>query len=214
MTKSKSSDQKKITNLNSDSDDLKYIERIRGSDDEAFTVIFRKYYEPLYQYAGYFVGDPQIAENIVQDVFVKIWTNREKLFVQSSPKSYLYKAVKNHALNFLRREKSMVSTNELSDYRDKDNTSPEDELINKEFYEAVHQTIEKLPPKCRHIYIMKRYDNLSYMEIAEIQGISINTVKTQMRRAIKYLRKHLANFTSVLFTMIILYYHFFKWIGK
>jgi len=209
MIKSKFPDQKKNKTLNSDSDDLTDIEKIRRGEVEAFTVLFRKYYEPLYQFAGYFVDDPQTAENIVQDVFVKIWTNREKLFIQSSPRSYLYKAVKNHAFNFLRREKSMVSTSELSEYRDQQYKSPEDELINKEFYEAVHQSIEKLPPKCRQIYVMKRYDNLSYTEIAEILGISINTVKTQMKRAIKYLRKQLANFTSVLFAMIILCDYFF-----
>ena len=169
--------------------DIKFAERIRSSDTDAFSFLFKKYYESLYRFAGRFVRDPQTAENIVQDVFVKIWSNREQLIIQSNVKSYLYRAVTNHALNLLKRERRMTGTEDESDYRDNSVKTPEEELIDREMFAAVHRAIDKLPAQCRRIYLMHRYDDLKYSEIAEILGISINTVKTQMRRAFISLKK-------------------------
>ena len=173
--------------------DLEYINKIRLGDPEAFSALFRKYYEPLYQFAGRFVKEHQIAESLVQDVFVKIWSNREKLSIKLNVKSYLYTAVKNHALNYLKHEKIVVIESEEVDYQNSYNRTPEEELIESEMHEAVHKAIENLPQQCRQIYLMKRYDNLSYSEIADVLNISINTVKTQMKRALKSLRKNLSH---------------------
>ena len=179
-------------NSNSGHLDIEFAERVRSGDTDAFSFLFKKYYESLYQFAGRYVRDPQTAENIVQDVFVKIWSNRERLNIQSNVKSYLYRAVTNHALNLLKRERRMTGTKEEFDYRDISIKTPEEELIDREMVAAVHRAIDKLPTQSRRIYLMHRYDDLKYSEIAEILGISINTVKTQMRRALKALHKKLS----------------------
>jgi len=139
-----------------------------------------------------------MAENIVQDVFVKLWEKREEWHVQSNVKSYLYTAVKNHSLNYIKREKSIVSVEEVSVNQMDEIPSPEESLIENEIVQAVQVAIEKLPQQCRHVYQMKRYDGLTYSEIAEILNVSINTVKTHMKRALKSLHKNLAYLYSLL----------------
>jgi RNA polymerase sigma-70 factor (family 1) len=179
-------------NNGTDQTGLEFWEKIRLGDSTAFSYVFQKYYQALYQFAGRFVKDAQTAENIVQDVFVKLWTNRENCLITSSLKSYLYAATRNTALNFLSREKKQLSTEDLMSDRQDTTANPEEQIIENEMIDGVHKAIEKLPEKCRSIYLMKRYDDLKYHEIAEILDISINTVKTQMKRALKSLLKNLA----------------------
>ena len=179
-------------NNGTDQTGLEFWEKIRLGDSTAFSYVFQKYYQALYQFAGRFVKDAQTAENIVQDVFVKLWTNRENCLITSSLKSYLYAATRNTALNFLSREKKQLSTEDLMSDRQDTTANPEERIIENEMIDGVHKAIEKLPEKCRYVYLMKRYDDLKYHEIAEILDISINTVKTQMKRALKSLLKNLA----------------------
>ena len=179
-------------NNGTDQTGLEFWEKIRLGDSTAFSYVFQKYYQALYQFAGRFVKDAQTAENIVQDVFVKLWTNRENCLITSSLKSYLYAATRNTALNFLSREKKQLSTEDLMSDRQDTTANPEERIIENEMIDEVYKAIEKLPEKCRYIYLMKRYDDLKYLEIAEILDISINTVKTQMKRALKSLLKNLA----------------------
>ena len=179
----------------SDQPDLVYWHKIQSGDKDAFSFLFRKYYELLYQFCGMFVKDSQIAESIVQDVFVKLWMNKENRKIQTSVKAYLYTTVKNHSLNYLKHEKKTIFLFAELDYHDEAANSPEIEFIEKEMYAEVHKAIDKLPKQCRQIYLMKRYDELKYSEIAEILSISINTVKTQMKRAIKSLLKNLSHLT-------------------
>jgi RNA polymerase sigma-70 factor (family 1) len=179
-------------NNGTDQTGLEFWEKIRLGDSTAFSYVFQKYYQALYQFAGRFVKDAQTAENIVQDVFVKLWTNRENCLITSSLKSYLYAATRNTALNFLSREKKQLSTEDLMSDRQDTTANPEERIIENEMIDEIHKAIEKLPEKCRYVYLMKRYDDLKYHEIAEILDISINTVKTQMKRALKSLLKNLA----------------------
>ncbi len=174
--------------------DLAHWERIRSGDSTAFSYIFRKHYEQLYRFAGRFVKDTHTAENIVQNVFVNLWIERNKRHIQTSLKSYLYKMVKNHSLNYLKREKKMDYLEKRQNIQENFNISPDEKLLEKELHIAVHNAINKLPSQCRQIYLMKRYDDLKYTEIAEILNISINTVKTQMKRALKSLLKQLSPF--------------------
>ncbi len=182
--------------------DLNYAEKIRQGNVSAYSALFRKYYEPLYRFAGRFVKDPQLAENLVQDVFVIIWSNRENWHIRSNVKSYLYTAVRNHALNFLKRDKRLLNMGEGNDYADSDIRTPDQELMDKEMETAVHNAIDKLPPRCRQIYVMHRYDELKYTEIAEILSISINTVKTQMKRAMQSLHKNLKYLILTILTLL------------
>ena len=191
--------------------DFENIEILNGLDVEKFSGLFRKYYEPLYFFAGRFVKDPPTAESIVQDVFVNLWDHRETLSINTSAKAYLYTSVKNACITFVKRENFFSSMEEDSEHRDNSGKTPDAELEETEIQSAVQNAINKLPEKCRQIFIMCKYDNLSYNEIAEIQNISINTVKTQLKRAVKTLSRNLAHLRS-----IVIFIQFLVWwyIGK
>ena len=183
--------------------DLEHIANIRNGDEEAFSSLFREYYEQLYLFAGRFVKDPQSAENIVQDVFVRLWEQRTKLVITSNVKSYLFTAVKNHSLNHIKREKRLVTIDEQLDIAKNCIGSPEDEFIRNESFLSVQKAIDSLPEKCRMIYLMKRYDDLSYIEIGEILGITVNTIKTQMKRAIKTLNEKLVHLKMIIVLFLL-----------
>ncbi len=195
MFKNFNKNNSKQDHLQSGQDDLKLWNQISSGDVNSFSTLFNNYYNPLYIYAYRFVKDISAAENIVQEVFVFLWTKREKIQIKYSLKSYLYTAVRNHSLNHLKQQSFTESLDEKPDLHNKSIHSPEDEFIKKEFHLKVQEAIGQLPEKCRQIYLMNRYDNLKYREIAEILGISVNTVKTQLNRALKSLLKYLNSFT-------------------
>ena len=136
-------------------------------------------------------------------MFVKLWINKSKIKIKHSVKSYLYIAVKNHSLNYINKENKLSSLNVQLDTADIKGQTPEEDLINKDMYIAVHNAIDNLPDQCRKIYLMKKYDGLSYNEITEILGISVNTVKTQMKRAIKSLLKNLSYLRIIIFIFFL-----------
>jgi RNA polymerase sigma-70 factor (ECF subfamily) len=168
-------------------DDLSHWESSRSGDSNAFSYLFKKYYQPLVRFAGRFLQDNQQANQIVQNVFVDLWVKREQLEIRSSFKSYLYQMTRNQTLNHLKKEAKTVSLEKVSNVPESANKNPDNILVEKEFYIAVHKAIEKLPAKCRQVYVMKRYDQLTSEEVGRILNISVNTVKTQMKRALKSL---------------------------
>ena len=165
----------------------------------AFKALFERYYTPLYRFTTRFIRDAQNADNLVQDLFVKLWTQRENLHINSNLKSYLYISLKNSALNYIKSQNSTVADKAELLLQPEKTQNPEEGYINSEMHQAVHDAIDKLPVKCRQIYLMKNYDNLKYIEIAEIMGISVNTVKTQLKRALQSLHKSLAHLFTLLF---------------
>lgn len=174
--------------------------KIKKGDKAAFNKLFLRYYDKLCQFVGHYVRDPDIAEDIVQEFFYKIWINRTTWNFTPNIVSYLYKAARNYSLNHLKNNK--IKDKFLDDFNESFYLSetPEKELIDKEFNDRVHAVINELPEQCRIIFKMKKFDGLKYAEIAEIKNISVKTVETQMGRALKYLRKRL----TVLLTVISL----------
>lgn len=145
------------------------------------------------EFSNFYIKNLQTAEDIVQDVFYHIWKNRGKYQKIHNVKTYLLKAVKNASLKKIQRLKIQeVQFGEAVQFEFPDESS-EDQLLTKELRKAIEQAIKELPPKCRIIFCMNRFDNLTYKEIAEVQSISVKTVETQISRAIKFLRKRLTH---------------------
>jgi RNA polymerase sigma-70 factor (ECF subfamily) len=176
--------------------------KIQGADENAFSTLFRDYYKRLYVFAARLVKDLESAENIVQDVFVKLWINKNEINITRSIKAYLYTAVKNQSLNYLEQNKRLISIDDSLNLPESNIDSPEENIIKNENYKAIQDAIGELPEKCRRIYLMKKYDDLSYKEISEVLGISINTVKTQMKRALKSLSDKL-NYLKLLLILTL-----------
>jgi RNA polymerase sigma-70 factor (ECF subfamily) len=185
------------------------VTKIRDGDAGAFEELFNTYCQQLINFTRNYVIDKQVAENIVQDVFVRIWQRRKKLDPSKMIKSYLYTSVKNEALKQLRQLEIEKKSHEriLESYED---SRPEKEIEGKEIGFYVNRAIDELPEKCREIFIMNRYDNLKYAEIADILDISVKTVETQMGRALKKLREKLKPiFPLILMVLLILLFSLF-----
>ncbi len=161
------------------------IERLKKGDQIAYKELFDFFYMPLCIYAVKFIDSYQDAEDIVQDFFVKFWNNKMYLNINMNLKSYLFTSIRNNALNFL-RQKNKYIFEAVEDIEVKIEELDKSELSVLE--ERLQQEIEALPEKSREVFLEVVLNDLKYKEVAEKLGISINTVKTQLARALKKLR--------------------------
>lgn len=170
------------------------IDRFNKGDMGVFRDIYREHTPFLCAYAGKFV-DRETARDMVQDVFMKIWVQRETSPVTGSFRAYLYRAVRNHCINWLEHQKVKANheTQQMLDLKIREAAyfhSPEQLLIQQEQLNAVHQAIEKLPEKNRQVFKQAYFDDKKASEIADELGLSVRTVETQIYKALKTLRKH------------------------
>jgi RNA polymerase sigma-70 factor (family 1) len=175
------------------------IARIRAGDGSAFEAIVRDHYNGLCIFAARLTGSDAAAEEIVQDVLLRIWQRHERWEVAGSIASYLYTAVRNRALNTLRDErhhrqwqKEIASEMALLD-GDGARGRPDAGVRSAELARAIDQAIQALPPRCRQAFLLRRQHHLSYAEIARVMGITPKTVEIQIGIALKALRKKLAD---------------------
>jgi len=151
--------------------------------------VFKKYYNPLCNFATTIVNDHKMAQDAVQDVFTKLWDKRESLSIDTNEKSYLFQAVKNRSLELLRKKKSDSKVSK-ADYSDVyDNSVELDEQAKKYMLkEYLYTSIRQLPPKCQEIFVLNKINGLTYKEIANDLDISIKTVENQIGKAYRKLR--------------------------
>lgn len=167
----------------------------------AFNELFERYGKRLYRFAMGYLKSSENAEEIVQDVFLKIWKNREKLSDQKSFESYLFTIAKNAILNTIRKSKyEKAYLNYLKIHAGED-VLLDDELNFNELEKAYKEGIEKLSPRRKEIFIMSRELSLSNAEIAEKMNISIKTVENQMTSAFSDIRRylHTLGFSGIIF---------------
>ena len=161
-------------------------------DDKAFEHLFHRYYPLLCQQVYSIVICEHKAEEIVSDVFMKMWNNRHRLHIRSSLKAYLFTAVRNQSIDYLRKQaKHRKIDGELNRAVEAPYVSPEEEIIFEEVHSIVESAIDALPPQGRHIFRLSRDQGLKYREIASQLNISIKMVETHMRRSLIFLRKEL-----------------------
>ena len=173
-------------------DDDKLFARISQGDEEAFTIVYNKYHKLIYVLAYRYLMSVEMAEDVVQHVFTRLWEYRSELCVSISLKNYLFTMTKNHVLNLIRNENSALIKNyeivqAIPVYAD----DLIEKLEEKEMMSLFYQAVELLPPQKREICLMKIKEELSNQEIADKLKLSINTVKTHYSEALKLLRLHL-----------------------
>lgn len=168
------------------------IHGLKQGNKEVFDQIFRCYYASLSQFCRKFVYDKKIAEEIVQEMFVKLWLKHESIVVTNSLKSYLFKAARNHALNYLKHSKYTISSEEFDGLNVLENTDNSiDELDSTDLKHQIDTIVQLMPPKRRQIFLLSRTNGLKYGEIAERLNISVKTVESHMSKALDQLRKAL-----------------------
>lgn len=168
--------------------------QLKKGDKIAFEAIFNNYYASLCIYANRMLNDDEKAEEIVQNLFVNLWSKRKNLDVESSLKYYLFRSVRNHCLNQLQhlkiREKYAQKVIENQDIEIHDH----DYFIEVDLAKKIQESIESLPEKRRQIFKLSREEGLKYKEIAEKLNLSVKTVEAQMGLALKQLREKLKDY--------------------
>jgi RNA polymerase sigma-70 factor, ECF subfamily len=179
--------------------ELALAERVRDGDTAAFETLFTAYYEPLLRYAVGYVKSRPAAEEMVQDVFLTCWVQREQWQVEGSVKGYLYAMTRNRALNWLRRgsvERRWAASVERTPGASRlvPRQDPADQATRlAELDRAIRAAVDRLPPRCREAFQLSREHQLSYEQIAETMGTSVKTVQEQIGRALRALRLSLAD---------------------
>jgi RNA polymerase sigma-70 factor (ECF subfamily) len=173
--------------------DSEIIGRIRQGDEREFESLFRSSYVSLVRYAKTLIRDHDSAEEIVQDLFFRIWKDKEKLQIESSLNGYLYRAVHNRCLHYINHNKVVEKyAREMAFSETESNETPSDILSYRDLQAKIAGIIERLPEKCGKIFCMSRFEGLKYSEIAQKLSVSIKTVEANMGRALKEFRKALA----------------------
>lgn len=179
-------------------------------DEASFEAAFREYYTPLYRVVYPILKNRDSSEDVVQDLFVRLWNKRETLSITSSLKSYLYRAAINSAFDQLDKYKKEVHTGdkplkeELVSMND-----TEEYLSGKEAEKRIAEAMEKLPPACRTVFIMSREQEMSYQEIADSLQISIKTVENQIGKALKIMREQLQPYLKELVKGLLLLFYIY-----
>jgi RNA polymerase sigma-70 factor (ECF subfamily) len=175
-----------------------WLDRLRVDDERAFEQLFRAFAAPLCSFAFSYVRARDQAEEIVQALFCRLWEQRFTLEMPRGMRPYLYSAVRNRALNELRNRRTELS---IEDRLSRDAEalpaeegvrSPHDEAVAKDLAEALGRAVAAMPPRCREVFTLLRYQQLSYAETAQVLGISPKTVEIHMTRALAFLRDQLA----------------------
>lgn len=164
------------------------VNRLKASDHDAFRAVFDSYQESIFRFLYLKTKDVQLAEDLLQEVFYKLWTNRYRLDAEQSLKSYLYTIAEHLFLNHCRHQ-LVVQQHMQSGNRGTTAETPHFLLEEEEFRQHLENAIEMLPEKVREVFMMSRFEDLSYQEIANRQSISIKTVESHMVEALRLLRE-------------------------
>lgn len=172
--------------------------------------IFNELYDPLCRFCYKMVYDKDTAEDIVQDQFAYLWENWDRLNSIENISSYLYKAVRNKTINYLVKKQNHNTHNNLHEvndlYTESECPSPQELLEKENLEKLLEQALEKLPEKCKNIFVLKRFGELSNKEIAEKLNISVKTVEAQTTIAMKRLKNYITDHweLSIILTVFFL----------
>jgi RNA polymerase sigma-70 factor (ECF subfamily) len=181
------------------------VKNIRQNDKKSLEALFRLLYTPLRNYANVIINSKEDAEDIVQEVFLKLWNSRGDLDENKSIKTYLYVCTKHSCLNWLKHTKVR------SDYArvmavvyesSSDELSPHESLVVNDIESDLSIALDELPTQCRKIFELSRFEGLKYHEIASRLNISIKTVETQMSRALVKIRFQLKKHSTTPHTLL------------
>lgn len=177
------------------------IAKLRSGHRDTYEALFQEHYKNLVLYAKKFVLETEIARDIVQDVFIYIWEKRQKIHLEKSVSSYLFRAVRNACINHLKKESTkenyirqfLLSVNnyELNAGKAAD---VHEIVVHKDLLKRIELIIESLPEQCKSMFRMSRFRGLKNKEIAEIYSVSPRTVETQIYRALKVLKEDLKSY--------------------
>lgn len=157
---------------------------------QQFEDLFNTYFVKLCAKAYLISGDKEAARDIVQDVFIRFWDRKDELQKVDSIEAYLYKSVVNQALNYINSHKrKMLHQEKILYVTPSSSNDVEDNINESELQQRITYAIEKLSPMCKKVFLLSRYEQMTYKEIASFLAISENTVDNHIKKALAILRK-------------------------
>ncbi len=173
------------------------LKRLKSDDRDALKDLFQGFYQPVCQAINRFVRDHATTEDLAQEVFLRFWEKRHTIEVTSSLAAYLRRMAINEALGYLRRNKRYEEDEFDPSLEPGEDASAEAHYLHSELEQSIKEAIDTLPPKCRAVFQLSRFEELTYNEIAGQMGISVKTVENQMGKALKILRERLQGYLNV-----------------
>ncbi len=172
------------------------LQKLKQSDESSFKEIFNNYYSRLCRHAYYILGNKHWAEDVVQNLFMHIWEQRENLKIESKIDNYLFVSVRNSSYNYLKS--NMRQKKRETEYSM--NIEEESGMIDREsFLRKLQEALNQLPAQCREIYCLKNMEGLTYKEIADYLQVSEKTVDVQIYRALKKLREFMGKYRNAFY---------------
>lgn len=181
-------------------------------DEKTYISLFREYYVPLCAYSRRYVGRKDVAEEIVSDTFLKIWENRASIQINTSIKSYLFQAVYNNSLYYLRKLKNeailedyfLNAASENIAFSTLADETPEESLVMDDINTRIEEAVAQLPDQQQKAFRLKRFDGRKNAEVAKIMGISVKTVEMHLAKATLTLRKNLKDYLPSFLLFLLL----------
>lgn len=171
--------------------------RIQAGDKSALKALFELHYHGICQTIHRYVADHALVEDLAQEVFVRFWEKRQQITIAVSVQAYLRRMAVNEALGWLRRNKRWEEEEFHPEMSAALDYSAEEQFMQGEMERSIASAIDALPPKCRMVFQLSRFEELTYQEIADQMGISIKTVENQMGKALRLLRERLKAYLEV-----------------
>ena len=182
--------------------DQEILKLLQDNSDKAIDILFRQYYGFLCHAVYKIIPDTTLVEDIAQDVFYELWRKRSRLSIKTSLKAYLRRAAMNKALNFIRDQKIKFDDEEKQAPLESKIPSINQKLEAAELQQLIDKVIDDLPERCRIVFVLSRYEELSYSEIAKQLDISSKTVENQISKALKILRVRLGDYLNLFFILL------------
>lgn len=180
------------------------LAHLRATDAEAFMeVLFREFYRPLGSVIQRVVKDREATEDLLQDVFLRIWNGRDTLVISTTYRAYLYRAALNAALRYQERDQRQVAWDDAPAAAEPREDNALHALYHREAEDSVEAALGQLPPQCRVVFTMSRYEEMSYQEIADTLEISPKTVENQMGKALRIMRQQLSSVLKNLYSLLL-----------
>lgn len=178
---------------------------IQQKNTSAFECFYKAQYKSYFMASFGYLNDTDLAQEVVNDVFMKIWEDAEKLVIETSLKSYVYRAVINRSLNVLAKQKREIQQRKELGYV-QDESYELRQIEENELKMALYKAIDQLPDQCKRVFCMSRFDQLKQQEIADKLGISIKTVKNHITHALQELHKKKASYWLAIVLFLKLFF--------
>jgi len=179
------------SNPNIVTDENKRIQKIREGDKKVFSELYISNFNLMCDFGVGITRDEEVTRELIQDVFLSIWVNRKEWQPKGSIRSYLYRAIKNRSLDYLKHKKVEREWQEMTRHSNPENeATPHDNYAHAELESIIQKAVNELPEKQKMVFLLSRVQGLKYREIADVLEVSEKTVENQMGHALRKLREH------------------------